>query len=429
MLYALRFVRLWLQTNRLFFSFVVVDCLGRFPGALWARALRENDGPASGEAERTVCLGKWAVGPSVLFVDNGLLSVDTNAGDVSLSQFMALFASHGWHVYFWSCSLNSKRLSSTDPKFPNIHRLSAASAGECFNSWWARNAEQFDVVILSRPSVAAAFLPAVRRYGHAKVALYGHDLHFSRLRQEAAVKRRRWITWMANRYLRLERSVWRAADISYYPCEQEVQMVRDIDPTVTVRYLAPYHFDLKAAEPSAPPTRKELLFVGNFAHPPNTDAVEWLVDEIWPLIRQSMPAAELVIVGSGMGDSLKQRCLAQARVRLLGWISDDELTVLYGQVRVVVVPLRFGAGVKHKVVTALAHARPVVTTDVGMQGLQELKDGVIVVTSAKEIAAECVVLLEDRDIWMRHATAGRQAVADRFTPVAMWQAFGDLRLA
>jgi glycosyltransferase involved in cell wall biosynthesis len=365
----------------------------------------------------------------VLFVDSGVLSVDKNAGDVSLSQFMSLFASHGWRVYFWSCSPDSNELSPSDPKLPNIYRLSAVSTGECFESWWAKHADRFNVVILSRPAVAAAVLPVVRRHGHAMVAFYGHDLHFARLREEAAVRRHWWLHWIANRYRQLELSVWRSADISYYPSQQEVQAIQDIDPSVAVRYLAPYHFDLTTAEPNAPPARQEVLFVGNFAHPPNVDAVEWLVAEIWPLIRQALPAAELLIVGSGVSSNLQQRCLSQERVRLLGWISDDELKALYEQVRVVVVPLRFGAGVKHKVVTALAQARPVVTTAVGMQGLQELMEGVVVADSAKDIAASCVDLLGDQGLWMRLAKSGRAAVAERFTRSAMWQSFGDLRLA
>jgi glycosyltransferase involved in cell wall biosynthesis len=227
--------------------------------------------------------------------------------------------------------------------------------------------------------------------------------------------------------LRLERAVWRSVDISYYPSEHEVNIVRKLDPSVNVKYLSPYYFDLKNDGPCFLPSGTSILFVGNFIHSPNSDAVEWLICEIWPLIRENSPASELIIVGSGMSDRLHQLCQTFDGVHVKGWVSDDELTQLYEQVRVVIAPLRFGAGVKHKVLAALAHSRPLVTTSIGIQGLDMLINEVVVAESAHEIATSCTRLLEDDELWMLYATAGRKAISNRFTRSAMWEAFSDLK--
>lgn len=426
----IRFLKGWVATGRVAATLLFVGLWGGLLFFFRQRSIRgrrrEDDG-AVAEVSRALEIHVQSAGKCVLFVDSGSLAVDKNAGDVSLSQFMASFARHGWTVVFWSCAPNPLGLSSVDPQFSNIRRLSAASTGLRFEAWWDEHAQHFDAVLLSRPFVAAAFLPVIRRHGRARIAYYGHDLHFSRLSDEAALHGRWWLRWIAGRYLRLERSVWRGVDLSYYPSEQEVRMVKSLEPSVKVSYLAPYHFELMTPAPLAAPAGCVLLFVGNFSHPPNVDAVEWLIGEIWPLVRNALPDAELKIVGSGMSDELKRLCGSCDRVQALGWVSDDELVQCYRRARVAVVPLRFGAGVKHKVVAALAHACPVVATPVGMQGLDDLPAVVAVAEAPQQTAQACLRLCTDDAWWLQRALSGRRAIAERFTSEAMWKAFADLR--
>lgn len=426
----IRFLKGWIATGRVAATLLFLGFWGGLLFFLRERSRRgrrrEGDGGVA-EVSRALEIQVQSVGKCVLFVDSGSLAVDKNAGDVSLSQFMTLFACHGWTVVFWSCAPNPVGLSPVDPQSPNIWRLSAASTGLRFEAWWARHAQHFDAVLLSRPFVAAAFLPVIRQHGRARIAYYGHDLHFSRLRDEAALNGQRWLRWIAGRYLRLERSVWRGVDWSYYPSEREVQVVKGLEPSVQVSYLAPYHFELMTPAPLAAPEGRVLLFVGNFSHPPNVDAVEWLIGEIWPLVRSALPDAELMIVGSGMNDELKRLCGSCDRVQALGWVSDEELVRCYERARVAVVPLRFGAGVKHKVVAAMAQGCPVVSTPVGMQGLDDLSSAVAVADAPHQVAQACARLCTDDAWWLQSALSGRRAIAERFTSEAMWKAFADLR--
>lgn len=112
-----------------------------------------------------------------------------------------------------------------------------------------------------------------------------------------------------------------------------------------------------------------VLFVSNLHRAENDDAAQWLVGEIWPVVRSTVPNARLVVAGAGASTLLRDLVGRTSGVDLLGFV--DDLEPLYAAARVVVVPLRFGAGVKFKTIEALVRDVPVVTTTVGAEGIAE----------------------------------------------------------
>ncbi len=115
--------------------------------------------------------------------------------------------------------------------------------------------------------------------------------------------------------------------------------------------------------------RRDILFVGGFSHPPNEDAMLWFCSEVLPKLLTDIVDLRLHIVGSHA--SPRVQALRSHSVLVHGHLPDADLAALYEQVRIVVVPLRFGAGVKGKVLEALNYAVPIVTTPVGAEGLPE----------------------------------------------------------
>src|SRR6185503_13791442 len=125
------------------------------------------------------------------------------------------------------------------------------------------------------------------------------------------------------------------------------------------------HFHPASVAP-APPV--DLLFVGNLPHPPNVDAARYLVDEVGP--RPAHPAG-LRVVGRGIPDDIV-RLAAGAGVEVVGVVPDVRPHL--AAARVVVAPVRFGTGMRGKVLEALAMGRPVVTTRLGAEGLDARAD-------------------------------------------------------
>jgi O-antigen biosynthesis protein len=286
-----------------------------------------------------------------------------------------------------------------------------------FGAWFARHGKSFDYVLLSRPLVARDCIAHVRKHSRAKVLFYGQDLHHARLAREAALTGLAPLRWESKIMQRIEHAMWRAADVVYYPSSEETEIVRNTVPGVHAHTLPLYFFDDEPPADDGPGAREGIVFVAGFAHGPNVDAAKWLAREIMPVVWERFPDAHLWLVGSN--PSRDVQALAGAKVTVTGYVSDDELLRFYRTARVAVVPLRVGAGMKGKVLEALHHGVPLVTTTVGAQGLAGLDRIAPVSDSAQELATRVIELLEDDACWRRVGESERAFTGQRFSRQAM----------
>lgn len=278
----------------------------------------------------------------------------------------------------------------------------------------------FDAVLLSRPDVAEHHLDALRSHSRARIAYYGHDLHFRRMRDQAALlpagEARDAMLRDAAAMEARERAIWARVDAVLYPSQDEADVIGAMAPEVDARAIVPYAFTEVVGD-ARPDGRANVLFVAGFAHPPNVDAARWLVDEIMPLVWARHPGVVLSLVGSNPTDDVK--ALAGARVEVTGFVSDAELQRRYAHARVAVVPLRYGAGVKNKVVEALQQGLPLVTTPVGAQGLPGVDRACVIGDDAAAIADGVCGLLDDDADWARRSLAGADYIVRHFSIEAM----------
>lgn len=354
-------------------------------------------------------------GKAILIIDSAVPRSDHSAGDWSILGFLEGLLAEGWSVTFWSddradggphaVSLESLGVTVIDRRF---------SGG--IEDYIDQYGSQLDHVMLMRPNIAAAVLPIVLRGSHALISYYGHDLHFARLRLEAAHKKDPDLAFEAERVRALERAIWRVADFVLYPCEEEAAVVRQMEPGVEGRAVIPYAFD-SFVRRGAPTPGGQILFVGGFGHPPNEDAVLWLAKEILPRVLVAQPGAKLVIAGSRPTPAVL--ALAGPTIEVAGHVSDKRLAILYDDARVAIVPLRFGAGVKGKVVEAMHAGVPVVMTRIGAQGLPNLPDCMPVHDDPAELADAVIALLEDDEAWLRQSIEQVEYAKRRFTRSAM----------
>ena len=139
-----------------------------------------------------------------------------------------------------------------------------------------------------------------------------------------------------------------------------------------------------------------LLFVGSFGWGPNSEAVEWMVDFVMPLILAQRPGVRLVAVGQRGSIDWATRMRARG-VELFE--SVDSLVPFYTDATVVVAPLRRGSGTKIKVLEAMMAGRPIVATEVAMEGIQaNHDDAVLIANSAADFATATLQLLENSSL-------------------------------
>jgi glycosyltransferase involved in cell wall biosynthesis len=183
----------------------------------------------------------------------------------------------------------------------------------------------------------------------------------------------------------LEPRVWKLSDVVLYPSDSEVAEVQAFDPRIEVRQIPLFAFDrFEAPRPARRHGRPKLLFVAGFGHRPNRDGALWLMRDVLPILRRRGTEFELKVVGANVPSEL--RGYLSSDIHMLGSVSAGELDELYQTCDLAVVPLRYGAGVKGKVVEALRWGLPLVTTPAGAQGLSGIERIVQVCSEAAQFA-------------------------------------------
>jgi glycosyltransferase involved in cell wall biosynthesis len=159
--------------------------------------------------------------------------------------------------------------------------------------------------------------------------------------------------------------------------------------------------------------RANFLSIGNFRHAPNWDAVLWLKSAIWPLIRQQLPGAQLHIYGAYTPPKATALHNASQGFHIKNW-AEDALQVM-AAARVCLAPLRFGAGIKGKIVDAMTCGTPNVTTNIGAEAMNgDLPWPGLIANSAQGIADAAVRLYQDEALWNQAQANGWQVLAARY---------------
>jgi GT2 family glycosyltransferase len=350
----------------------------------------------------------------ILVIDHYVPEPDRDAGSCSVLCIIRGLLQIGMVVKFWPQNLHYT-LGYTDALQDMGVEVAYGGDADTFRQWLSDNGGDLDYVMLCRPHVAAAVLPELRRRIGIGLLYYGIDQHFSRMRQEAKQLGDNCIARQAAGMELLERSIWREVDVVLYPSDEECAIVAAAEPGVVVRTLLPYSF-ADFASPRAPAAEPVILFVGGFAHLPNKHGVFWFIDQVLPLIRARVTAARFVIVGSNPPPDVL--ALASDAISVRANVSDAELRELYRTARVAAVPLRYGAGVKLKVVEALREGLPLVTTWIGAQGVPGLESVAAVHDEPQSFADAVCRLLTDGIVWAEQSTAQVEYAAAHYSELA-----------
>jgi glycosyltransferase involved in cell wall biosynthesis len=351
-------------------------------------------------------------GPRVLFCDRSVPTPDRDAGSLRTASMLQLLAPMCSRLTF--VPLDAR----VDSEYADVlrgHGIEVAHGGMFGLGRFARqHAGGYDVVVLSRPEVATAFLPAVRRHFPAATVVFDTvDLHFVREQRMLAVDAHARVD--PERTQRRELVLVSACDVTATVTDAEAEVVRRLRPDADVVVLPTVH---ESRDGTPPPfaARRGLLFIGSFQHQPNVDAVAHLIDEVLPRVRRRIEDVELTVIGASPPPELVAR--AGAGVRFAGYVED--VTPYFDKTRVFVSPLRFGAGMKGKNGQAMALGLPLVTTMIGAEGM-DLVDGThaLIADDAGDFA-DCVVrLYEDAALWARLSGNARELAARRWGPEAM----------
>jgi len=162
--------------------------------------------------------------------------------------------------------------------------------------------------------------------------------------------------------------------------------------------------------------RKDFVFIGNFLHEPNWNAVQYLKETIWPLLRVALPEASLQVYGAYASQKVLQ--LHQPKERFLIKGRAENAYDVVSKARVVLAPIRFGAGAKGKLIEAMQCGTPSVTTVIGAESMQgDLPWNGVISDDVETMVASAVALYQQQQLWEEAQKHGIAIVNERYSKI------------
>ena len=351
---------------------------------------------------------------TVLVIDHHVPLYDQDAGSRSTFQYLELLVSAGCNVKFMGDNFFKHEPYSTELEAMGVEVLVGDYYRKHWKIWLESNPGYVDIIYLMRPHVAQKYLKEISSLNEKpKLIYFGHDLHYLRLQRQSIVEKNLKVEKEAEVWKKIEFRIFREVDLIYYPSEAEVAEILKVEPTLPVKSIPLYCFDNFKKVKSGFKDRKDLLFVGGFNHPPNLDGLMWFLEEIYPTVTSKLEGVKLHVVGSNMPQHVKE--LASKNIVIEGYLDDDDLIALYEKVRISVVPLRYGAGVKGKVLEALRRGVPVVTTDIGAEGIPGRENCLIIENESDSFAKKIINVYERESDLAFFSERGSIIIEENFT--------------
>lgn len=168
-------------------------------------------------------------------------------------------------------------------------------------------------------------------------------------------------------------------------------------------FIIPNGVDHEYFKPQQQQKQYDIVFTGNMSYAPNVNAVDYLANEILPLVWKQIPEAKMYIAGATPDPKVKKA--ATDRIIVSGWL--DDIRDAYAQSRVFIAPMRIGTGLQNKLLEAMSMGLPAITTPLANASLgAKPNDEILVGNNAEELAQHIVTLLTDKEKATQIAQAG-----------------------
>lgn len=332
---------------------------------------------------------------TIVVIDHYVPHFDKDAGSRNTFQLLQLFIRNNYNVKFIGDNFYRHEPYTTILEQMGIEVLYGEWYRDNWQTWILQNKDYIDFFYINRPHISAKYIDLIKANTKAKVIYFGHDLHFIRELRQYEIEKDPALLRSADAWKLQEAELIKKSDtvLTLSSLEKEI-MEKEFGHTAIE--IMPIFFYDRFKDPVINfDDRADLLFVGGFNHKPNVDGVIWFVKEVFPLIGKHLKNVRFIIAGSLPPKEVTK--LASNRVVVKGYVSDEELGKLYKTTKLVVIPLRYGAGVKGKTAETIYQGIPFVATRFGIEGLIDIAEVTDSRETAQEFADRIVMLYNDHD--------------------------------
>ena len=341
----------------------------------------------------------------ILYIDAVTPEPDKDSGSVDAFYSMKILGLQGYRVHFVPGSNFAHWGEATE----DLERMGVECIYAPFytnmNALLEERGDMFEYVVLARAESCEHYLDIVRKKcPSAQIIFNTVDLHFLRMTREAEISGKAADKKAADKM--------KVKELEYIEKSNKIIVISQHE-----RDLLSNEFDVSPRKIHTIPlirnvserlggyeSRQDIAFIGGYRHPPNVDAVKWLVNDIWPVISEALPDAKLRICGSHMPKEFYG--YASESIVIDGFIPDLELFL--SSMRLTIAPLRYGAGLKGKVASSIGAGVPCIGTDIAFEGMAEkgLKDIKFEASTPSEFAKHCAQLYSDSKKWEKASLSG-----------------------
>ena len=322
---------------------------------------------------------------NVLVIDWGILTFDRDTGSRTTWQYMLFFQKMGFDVKLYP------HMKKIENGYLERHLQQGFEVVlQDFLSYIQAFGKYFDYIYLNRPDVSQFYVDLLRQWTRAKIIYQCHDLHYLRQYRDRLILSAADAEEKYKEEKNFEYELFKKMDVVCSFSYDEVNIIKKENEYINAVQIPLYILDAEKMDKYEyqAQDRHDIMFVAGFNHRPNVDAAVWFATEIWPNIKKQQPDIKLYLVGSNPTEQVRN--LQSEDVIVTGFVTDEELEKYYSKIKLVIVPLRSGAGVKGKIIEAIYHKVPVITTDIGIEGINN-EDKIINVCNGSNNFADCVV--------------------------------------
>jgi lipopolysaccharide biosynthesis protein len=351
-------------------------------------------------------------GQTLLFVDYSLPLYDQFAGSRTNFMYLKVLLRLGMKIIYLPSDFKNVEPYSSELKDLGVEVLAGDNFKENWPDWFSKNGDRIDYAFLHKPEPALKFISDIINKTKAALVYQCHDLHYLRLERQAEFENNKDLKDIANIFREKENYLFSVCDSLLTFSSTEESIIRNGFPNKPI-YTVPLYFYDNALDDldKAYKDRLNLLYVGGFGHTPNRDAVIWFCQKVLPIVTRDLPGIIFNVVGDNPPEEIKNI----DNVNILGRVSDEDLEALYKKTRLSLIPLRFGAGVKGKVIEAMYYGVPIVSTTIGLEGIKDIDMILSAKDSPDSYAKEIVRLYTNEKEWNVISNASKKFINDNFT--------------
>ena len=338
---------------------------------------------------------------NILVIDHYVPKPDQDSGSLRMFQILKILRHLGHRVTFIP-----DNLAKTYPYTGELQKRGIEVVYHPYikkvRDYLVSHGAHFDAVVLSRCDFARKHIADVRLYAPGSRLIFDTvDLHHLRENGEARLTGDPEVRRKAQEKEELEHELIGQADETWVVSPVEQRLLEEKWPGKSIQVVSNIVDVPGSRTPFA--LRADFLFIGSFQHRPNTDAVLFFVQEIYPLISQRLPEAKFYIIGDKPPPEIT--ALSTERIIVAGLQRD--IAPFFDRVKLSVAPLRFGAGVKGKINQSMAFGVPVVATSLAVEGM-DLRDheDILVADEPQDFAEALITLYGSEGLWNRISENG-----------------------